>query len=115
MTHRFPQTPCVYYKYQTYQLRVQILLVLLLRKPINKFFYKGTIDRETDGFDQWDTLQGDNEESPRGEILLNIHKQSKKRQEALIVGKWKIIMESKMIYNSLYFYPAFLSMRTTSL
>ena len=54
---------------------------------------QGKITKEIDGFDQWKTLQGD-VESPRKEILLNIDN-VEFRQEGLISGEWKIIIDSE--------------------
>ena len=54
---------------------------------------QGKITKEIDGFDQWKTLQGD-VESPRKEILLNVDNLAF-RQEGLISGEWKIIIDSE--------------------
>ncbi|XP_066922224.1 arylsulfatase B-like [Clytia hemisphaerica] len=54
---------------------------------------QGKITKEIDGFDQWKTLQ-DDVESPRKEILLNIDN-VEFRQEGLISGEWKIIIDSE--------------------
>uniref|UniRef100_A0A7M5VG10 Sulfatase N-terminal domain-containing protein n=1 Tax=Clytia hemisphaerica TaxID=252671 RepID=A0A7M5VG10_9CNID len=58
---------------------------------------QGKITKEIDGFDQWKTLQ-DDVKSPRNEILLNID-HLENLQEALIVDKWKILMDNSK-YNS---------------
>ena len=66
------------------------LLIML----ISFHFLKGSVTGAHDGYDQWKTLQG-KVKNPRREILLNIHKSSRKQKEAIILGKWKLISECK--------------------